>query len=93
MELYWRRVRRGLDLVVKTDSGEEVSVGGVRETKRGIEAIAKTMGYDPGRASKDLTTVEDAMQFVENFEPWLDFFGVRMEVDREIRPTQETGAN
>ncbi|MBI4220565.1 MAG: hypothetical protein HY682_10500 [Chloroflexi bacterium] len=92
MELYWRRVRRGLDLIVKTDAGEEVSVGGVRETKRGIEAIAKTTGYDPGRSGRDFVTVEEAMKFVENFQPWLDFFGERMELDQEIRPMKETSA-
>ena len=53
MRLYWRTRKKGLDLVVENDEKDIFIVGGVRETKRGIEALAKTTGYDPSRAVKD----------------------------------------
>ena len=59
---------------------DEFVVGGVRLTKRGIEAMAKAQGYDPGRAIKGLTTIEDGKSFVEQFKPWVDFFGVDLEI-------------
>ena len=46
----------------------------------GIEAMAKAQGYDPGRAIKGLTTIEDGKSFVEQFKPWVDFFGVDLEI-------------
>ena len=42
MRLYWRTRKNGLDLVVENDDKDIFIVGGVRETKRGIEALAKT---------------------------------------------------
>jgi hypothetical protein len=74
MRLYWKTTRRGLDLVVLTDEGDEFVVGGVRETKRGIEAMAKTMRYDPGRATRGLGSQDEGQAFVEQFQPWLEFF-------------------
>ena len=62
------------------DNDDEFVVGGVRLTKRGIEAMAKAQGYDPGRAIKGLTTIEDGKSFVEQFKPWVDFFGVDLEI-------------
>jgi hypothetical protein len=50
MRLYWKQKKKGIDLIVENDEGDTFSVGGVRDTKRGIEALAKTTGYDPGRA-------------------------------------------
>ena len=64
----------GLDLVVENDDKDIFIVGGVRETKRGIEAFAKTTGYDPSRAIKGLESVDQGKIFVENFQPWLEFF-------------------
>ena len=85
MRLYWKEARKGLDLVVLTDDGTELSVGGVRDMKRGIEAIAKTMGYDPGRATKGLASMEDGIAFVEQFQPWRDFFpGEELSVEPDI---------
>ncbi len=92
MELFWQKTRRGVDLLVRTDSGEEVKVGGVRETKRGIEAMAFTTGYDPGRSGKDLPSVEEAMHFVEMFEPWREFFPDQLTVSPGVRPMREEGA-
>jgi hypothetical protein len=74
-----------MDLMVLNDEGQEFSVGGVRETKRGVEAIAKTMGYDPGRATKGLSSVDEGKAFVEQFEPWRDFFpGEPLEVEADV---------
>jgi len=85
MRLYWKTNRRGMDLMVLTDDGQEMSVGGVRETKRGVEAIAKTQGYDPGRATKGLSTVDEGRAFVEQFEPWRDFFpGEPLEIEPDV---------
>jgi hypothetical protein len=91
MELYWQKTRRGMDLVVKTDSGEVVKVGGVRETRRGIEAMAFTTGYDPGRSGKDLPNVDEAMRFVEMFEPWREFFPEPLTLSPGVRPMVEEG--
>ena len=51
MQIYWRHLRRGQRLIVDYDgAGQEEEVGGVRETKSGFDAFAKTFGYEPGRA-------------------------------------------
>ena len=85
MKLYWKEKKKGFDLLVENDEGETFSVGGVRETKRGIEALAKTTGYDPGRAVKGLQSLEEGRTFVEQFEPWREFFpGELLELDSEI---------
>ncbi len=86
MRLYWRQRKRGLDLCVEDDSGERFIVGGVRDTKRGgVEAIAKTTGYDPGRAVKGLESIDQGREFVEQFEPWRDFFpGEPLELESEV---------
>jgi hypothetical protein len=80
MELYWKEMKKGLDLVVKDDEDDEHVVGGVRLTKKGIEAMARTQGYDPGRAIKGLPTIEEGKTFVEQFKPWIDFFGVDLDI-------------
>lgn len=86
MKLYWRQRKRGFDLLVEDDDGDTFNVGGVRETRRGgIEAMAKTLGYDPGRSMKHLPSMDDGRLFVEQFEPWRDFFpGVPLELESEI---------
>ncbi|MBO82924.1 MAG: hypothetical protein CL506_01000 [Actinobacteria bacterium] len=84
MKLYWKEKNSGLDLIVLDDNDDEFIVGGVRLTKKGIEAMAKTQGYDPGRAIKGLTTVEEGKSFVEQFKPWIDFFGADIELNPEI---------
>ena len=88
MQLYWRRWRRGQRLILSTDDGDrEEEVGGVRETKRGFDAFAKTFGYDPGRAQKGIATMEEAKAFVESFSPW-DLFvsDPTLTVEEEVRP-------
>ena len=90
MRLYWKEKKRGFDLIVENDEGETVSVGGVRNTKRGIEAMAKTTGYDPGRAVKGLESVEEGRTFVENFEPWREFFpGEPLSLESDIVPLEQ----
>ena len=85
MKLYWKNKKNGLDLIVDDEQGNLFSVGGVRKTKRGIEALAKTTGYDPGRAIKGLNTLEEGKNFVEGFEPWREFFpSEKLEIDAEI---------
>ena len=87
MKMYWQEKKRGLDLLVEMNDGETYSVGGVRVTRRGIEALAKTNGYDPGRAVKGLDSVEEGRAFVEQFEPWRDFFPFEeLELEPEVRP-------
>ena len=68
--------------MISDDNEDEFVVGGVRLTKRGIEAMAKAQGYDPGRAIKGLTTIEEGKSFVEQFKPWIDFFGVDLDIQR-----------
>tara|TARA_B100000902_G_scaffold398501_1_gene465490 strand:+ start:1475 stop:1726 length:252 start_codon:yes stop_codon:yes gene_type:complete len=80
MKLFWKEKNKGLDLIVTDDKGDDFVVGGVRLTKRGIEAMAKAQGYDPGRAIKGLTTIEEGKSFVEQFKPWVDFFGVDLDL-------------
>ena len=88
MIVYWREVRRGQRLVlVEEDGGEEEEVGGVRETKRGFDAFAKTFGYEPGRAQKGMATLEEAKEFVESFRPWELYDGGQgLLVDPVVRP-------
>jgi len=83
MKLYWKEKSKGLDLIVLDDNEDEFIVGGVRLTKRGIEAMAKAQGYDPGRAIKGLTTIEEGKSFVEQFKPWIDFFGVDLDISSD----------
>ena len=88
MELYWRQWKRGQRLILSTDDSEEQEeVGGVRETKGGFDAFAKTFGYDPGRAQKGIPTLEEAKAFVESFTPW-DLFvsDDTLTVDAAVRP-------
>ncbi|MFL2664395.1 MAG: hypothetical protein ACJ0G8_00290 [Dehalococcoidia bacterium] len=85
MKLYWKEKKKGFDLIVENEENETFSVGGVRETKRGIEALAKTTGYDPGRAIKGLQSLEEGRTFVEQFEPWKEFYpGELLELEAEI---------
>ena len=70
MELFWRARRKGERLILSAGPGQEEEVGGVRETKTGFDAFAKTFGYDPGRAQKDIPSMNEAKSFVEAFRPW-----------------------
>ena len=88
MKVFWREARRGQRLVLSPeDGGPEEEIGGVRETKRGFDAFAKTFGYEPGRAMKGIATMDEAKEFVESFSPWELYEGGQgLSVDSEVRP-------
>ena len=89
MELYWQATRKGQRLVLSFDDGQEAEVGGVRETKRGFDAFAKTFGYDPGRAQRGIPSMAEAKEFVEYFRPWeLYQGGDGVTLDPEVRDKQ-----
>ena len=88
MSVYWRTVKLGQNLVLSDDNGgKEQTLGGYRDTKRGIDAYASTGGgYDPGRSQKGFPSIEDAKAFVENFRPWELFDAHDITVDAEVKP-------
>lgn len=87
IRLYWQEHRAGQRLVLLTEQGEELETGLVRRTPRGYDALAKSAGYDPGRARKDFATIEEAKAFVESFHPWeLYYREGDLRVEKEIRP-------
>ena len=91
MRVFWREVRKGQRLVLSAeDGGSEEEIGGVRETKRGFDAFAKTFGYEPGRAMKGIATMLEAKEFVESFSPW-DLYegGKGLSVDPEVSPRED----
>ena len=82
-------MKRGQNLIIDDTAGLEEVVGGYRENKKGIDAYARTMGYEPERSQKGFDTVEDAKAFVESFTPW-DLFGPRdIAVEHEVRTISE----
>ena len=90
MKVFWREHKTGQRLMLNPENGEEVEVGGVRRTPRGFDALAKTFGYDPGRAQKDFPTMDDAKEFVETFHPWDIYVGdAEVEFDRTVHPLPE----
>ena len=90
MEVYWRQVKFGQTLILSIDDGQEEDLGGFRDTKRGIDALAKTFGYDPERAQKGFPTIEDAKAFVESFRPWELYDVQGVTVDPEVRPALDS---
>ena len=84
MPVYWKDVRMGQNLILSDDERDAEVIGGYRETKRGIDAYAKTFGYDPGRSQKDFATVADARAFVESFRPWELYGAEDVTVDPEL---------
>ena len=88
--VYWRERKKGQRLILVQEEGsEEIEVGGVRETKRGFDAFAKTFGYDPGRAQKGMETLEEARSFVESFRPWEMYQGTHgLSVESDVRPAE-----
>ena len=90
MKVYWREHRTGQRLILDSDTGQKEEVGGVRRTSKGFDALARTMGYEPGRAQKGFQTLEEAKTFVESFHPWDIFVGdAEIEFDNEIHPLAE----
>ena len=89
MSVYWKTMKRGQNLIIDDTSGLEEVIGGFRENKSGINAYARTMGYEPDRSRSDFDSVEDAKAFVESFNPW-DLFGPGdAVVEAEARPMAE----
>ncbi|KAA1282369.1 MAG: hypothetical protein EGP03_07235 [SAR202 cluster bacterium] len=74
MEIFWEFTRKGQKLVLRAEDKQEM-IGGVRETKNGFDAFAKTFTMTPERAQKGLASMEDAKGFVESFRPWELFLG------------------
>ena len=92
MKVFWRQVKFGQALILSDDDGQEEDIGGFRETKRGIGAMAKTVGYNPERAQQGFPTIEDAKAFVESFRPW-ELYNVRgVTVDPEVRPALDSAS-
>ena len=89
MDVYWQYVRRGQNLMLSTENGQE-RIGGFRETKRGIDAYPTTFGYEPGRSEKGFSSVEDAKAFVESFRPSELYGAHEVMVEAEVR--QESGS-
>ncbi len=91
MRVYWREVKRGQNLILGDDNdGHEENLGGFRDTKRGIDALAKTFSYDPDRSRKGFPTIEEAKAFVESFRPW-ELYGTQdVTVDPEVRPALDS---
>ena len=85
MQLFWEKWTKGIKLILSDEENRE-EIGGVRETKHGYDAWAKTFGYDPGRAIKGLDSLEQAREFVESFQPWnLYDLGRGLVVEPEVR--------
>ena len=60
MRVYWRKVKRGENLILSDENdGHEEELGGFRDTKRGIDASAKTFSYDPSRSRKGFPSIEE----------------------------------
>ena len=55
MKVFWREHRSGQRMILDTGE-EELEIGAFRRTPRGYDALAKTLGYDPGRAQKGFPT-------------------------------------
>ena len=90
MRVFWREHRAGQKMILDTGNGEEVEIGAFRRTPRGYDALAKTMGYDPGRAQKGFPTEEDAKAFVESFQSWDIYVGsAEVQLDRTVYPRLE----
>ena len=91
MRVYWQKVKWGQDLILNDeDDGQEQELGGLRETKHGIDALAKIFGYDPDRSQKGFPTIEEAKDFVESFRPW-ELYNVQgVTVDPEVRPALDS---
>ena len=92
MKVFWREHRAGQRMILDTGD-EELEIGAFRRTPRGYDALAKTLGYDPGRAQKGFPTAEDAKAFVESFQPWDIYVGsAEVQFDRTVYPPLEEKA-
>ena len=91
MKIFWEERRSGQQLVLDTENDEKITLGAVRQTRRGFDAFATTLGYDPGRATKGIPTLEQAKTFVLSFEPWNLFEGGEeaLPIEPEVRPLSD----
>ncbi len=89
MSVYWRNVKMGQNLIIENDKGHEEVIGGYRDTKRGIDAYAKTFGYEPDRSHKGFDSLEAAKAFVESFSPWELFGAQGVTVEPGVRSVEE----
>ena len=83
MEVYWEFTRKGQKLVLDLDGKKEM-IGGVRETKSGFDAFAKTFSMTPERAQKGIPNMDESKEFVESFKPCELFIGpsdIQVEVE------------
>jgi hypothetical protein len=92
VRVYWRKVGRGQNLILSDEDGHEQEIGGFRETKRGIDALAKTFEYDPSRSRKGFPTIEEAKTFVESFRPWELYGAQDVTVESEVRPALDSAS-
>ena len=92
MTVYWRDHKRGQNLILSEEEGQEQVIGGFRDTQRGIDAYAQTFSYEPGRSQKGFATIEDAKEFVESFRPWELHGATGVTVDSESRPIADVGS-
>jgi hypothetical protein len=93
MRVFWREHRIGQKLILQADDGSEAEVGAVRRTSRGFDAMAKAIGYDPGRATKGLGSLDEAKRFVESFTPWDLYEGTEsLAVEPDVEPAKQEGA-
>ena len=86
MAVYWQLAKQGQRLML-VDGEREQRIGGVRETPRGFDALAITFGYEPERARRDITSMDEAKAFVESFKPWeLYVQDSNITVETDVRP-------
>ena len=79
-------------LILSNGDGHQEEIGEFRETKRRIDAFAKTFGYDPERARKGFATIEEAKAFVESFSPWELYNAQCVAVDSEVSPALDSAS-
>ena len=90
MEIYWEHTKQGQKLILNFEDKHEM-IGGIRKTKSGFDAFAKTFTMTPERARKGLTTIDEAKGFVESFRPWELFLGpTEIYVEKETRPSGQS---
>ena len=91
MKIYWRERKSGQELILESEAGDISRLGAVRKTSRGFDALATTFGYQPERAVKGLSTLEDGKEFVISFEPWNQFEdGIQgLPIESQVHPAEQ----
>ena len=92
MRVYWRKVRRGENLILSDENdGHEEELGWFRPTKRGISTRWRSLlSYDPSRSRKGFPSIAEAKDFVESIRPWELFGAQGVTVDPEVRPALDS---